>query len=1152
MSEDKMVKNKAPRAEREEEILKFWKENDIFSKTLQKDSPSGEFVFYEGPPTANGRPGIHHLESRAFKDAIPRYKTMRGYHVRRKGGWDTHGLPVEIEVEKELGLRSKKEIVEYGLAKFNNKCKENVWKYVNEWEKFTERAAYWTDQDNPYVTYYPDYMETLWWIIGEVHKKDLLYKDYKVLPWCPRCETALATHELAQGYKDVKDLSITAKFEFVDEPGVFVLAWTTTPWTLPGNVALAVGEDIEYVKIKQGEEFYILAEKRLEVVSGEYEVIDKIKGKDLAGKSYKPLFSFLQELISDEQKPNLEKAYQIYVADFVTTEDGTGVVHTAVMYGQDDFALGNKIGLPKHHLVDQSGNFVKGTGFLEGKFVKEEETEVSILKDLAARGLLFSKKKYEHSYPFCWRCKTPLIYFARDSWYIRMTALQSELIEENKSINWEPAHLKNGRFGEWLDGIRDWAISRERYWGTPLPIWMSEDNDMLVISSFDDLRKYTKKSGNKYFVMRHGEADSNVQNVVSDVEENPDHVTEKGKVQVKDAIENLKKNNIDLIISSPFVRTKETAEMVAEGLGISKSEIVFDIRIREIRTGGFDSRSVEEYHNLFKNPADRFIVKEGGGENLRDVKKRMGEFLYEVEEKYKDKNVLIVTHGAPSWMIVSASKGLTRREMECHECIQNPQVHLKNAEVVEMDFTPVPHNEEYERDLHIPYVDNVVLYKDEKEYRRVSEVMDVWFDSGAMPFAQDHYPFENKDRLDNIGFPADYISEAIDQTRGWFYTLHAIGALLGRGKAYKNVISLGLLLDAEGKKMSKSLGNGVNPFDMMDKYGADTLRMWMYGVNQPGDSKNFDEKTVDEVSKKVLNLLENVVKFYEMYRDDSIGFIESTNPLDVWIIARLSTLRDNTTNYLDNYKLLEPAREIREFIGDLSQWYIRRSRDRFKGDDVEDKNYAIATTRFVLLNLSKIMAPLMPFSSDDVYKVAGGEKESVHLEDWCDLSLGSETKDIEKNMKEVRDVVSLALEARTKTGIKVRQPLPSLTIPEYSWQNQKGLVGLIKDEINVKEVIFAKDSVLELDTNLTDELVREGLLRELMRNLQKLRKEKGLNPEDLIDTLTLEANEEGVSLINEFENELKKQVRVKNISMDKVADGADVSVNDLEFKAVLS
>jgi isoleucyl-tRNA synthetase len=522
MEENKKSKN----AQREEVVLKFWKENNIFQKSLEKDSPKGEYVFFEGPPTANGKPGIHHLEARAFKDIIPRYKTMQGFHVRRKGGWDTHGLPVELQVEKKLGLSSKKAIEEYGIAKFNQQCKESVWEYVDLWEKFTDRIVYWVDQKNAYIPYRNDYIESVWNVIKTASDKDLLYKDYKVVPWCPRCGTTLSSHELAQGYQDVKDLSVTAKFKLTEAshylissrftpkgpytdkksenvPLIYILAWTTTPWTLPGNVALAVGGKIKYTALRVNgvSELYILASSKVESLFKDQNieiVHDDILGSDLVGLEYEPLYPFLGDTISDTEKPKLEKAFKVYAADFVTTEDGTGVVHTAVMYGQDDFELGTKIGLPKHHLVGLDGKYLSGTGIFEGRNVRDEDVAVDVIKDLAHRGLLFKKEKYEHSYPHCWRCKTALIYYARDSWYLKMTTLRDQMIKENSEINWEPAFIKEGRFGEWLKDIKDWAISRERYWGTPLPVWICNDcNKREVLGSIEEIKSNPRSRSSK-------------------------------------------------------------------------------------------------------------------------------------------------------------------------------------------------------------------------------------------------------------------------------------------------------------------------------------------------------------------------------------------------------------------------------------------------------------------------------------------------------------------------------------------------------------------------------------------------------------------------------------------------------------------------------
>jgi isoleucyl-tRNA synthetase len=1170
---EKEENTKSESALREERILEFWKTNDVFKKSLEKPSPKCEFVFFEGPPTANGKPGIHHLEARAFKDVIPRYKTMQGFHVRRKGGWDTHGLPVELQVEKKLNLDSKIAIEKYGIAKFNQECKENALEYIDLWGKFTERMGYFVDQENAYVTYHNPYIESVWNILKKVNKQNLLYKDYKVVPWCPRCGTVLSSHELAQGYEDIKDLSVYVKFKIKGQENTFVLAWTTTPWTLPGNIALAVGENIIYVKIEKENQFLILAKERLFVIDGEYKIIEEVKGKDLVGLEYEPLYPFLKENISDSEKPKLDKAYKVYAADFVTTEDGTGVVHTAVMYGQDDFVLGTQIGLPKHHLVGLDGKFLIGTGFLEGRFVRDEEVAVDIIKDLANRPtgpLLFKKEKYEHSYPHCWRCKTALIYYARDSWYIKMSdpKIKNKMIQENKTINWEPLHIRDGRFGEWLKDIKDWAISRERYWGTPLPVWVCDSCKKIdVIGSVEELKEKTKKSGNKYFVMRHGQAGNNIEGSVHYKELNKTaKLTEKGKEQVLESSNNFKEK-IDIVFSSPFSRAEETAKIICEKINFHFEKVIYDERIREWDPSStFEGKSrdfFKEYYDrdYLDNPTE--ILSDG--ESFSQVIKRVGQFIYDIEEKYKDKNILIVSHAGATDALSFVVRGLLLNNLSSKNNLFFP---LKNAEIREFNFVPLPHNENYELDLHKPYIDEVNLVCScDGNLLRTKEVMDVWFDSGAMPFAQDHYPFESKKWIDGVGYPADFISEAIDQTRGWFYTLHAVGVLMGRGKAFKNVICLGHLLDASGKKMSKSLGNIIDPWIMIEKYGVDTLRFWMYSINQPGESKNFDEKTVMELHRQVFGLLYNVLAFYELYRDKDLERSDlkslkrsDLNVLDQWILARLDGLTQLTTKNLDNYKLLEPTRATRDFIGDLSTWYLRRSRDRIKDGDKNAKQ----TLYFVLKALATIMAPFAPFTAEDIWLKLKNEsdEESVHLASWpyhltpWPLSLirrgVGERSRVIKEMETVREIVTLGLKARQKAGIKVRQPLAKIEVKNYSLDEKYS--ELIRDELNVKEV---KRSALEsskrtdlgeveLDTKITSGLKEEGDFRELVRAIQDMRKKMGLTPSDII-SLAVETDDTGKKLIQKFETDLLKTILASKIEF-KQNEGEEIKIDELIFK----
>ncbi len=1121
----------------EEKIQKFWEDNNVPEKILAFREEAKKFIFYEGPPTANGLPHIGHFLTRAFKDLFVRYKTMQGFFVPRRAGWDTHGLPVEIEVEKKLGLKNKKEIEKYGIAEFNKKAKESTQEYKAEWEKFSKRIGFWLDFKNPYITYANDYIETLWHIIKQFDKKKFLYKGHKVLPWCPRCGTPLSTHELGQDdvYKTITEDSVYVKFrllpnqkigDFKTDEKTYILSWTTTSWTLPGNVALAVGKEIKYVIVSKNGEKHILAKDLTEkVIDKPFQIEKEIKGKNLVSLEYEPLFE-IPALQSDG-------SYKVYDADFVTIEDGTGVVHTAVMYGEDDYQLGEKIGLLKHHTVDKEGKFTKDVPEFTGQFVKDAEK--GIIAYLKSKNLLFKVEPYTHEYPFCWRCKTPLLYYAADSWFVKTTAVKKQLIANNKKINWVPEYIKEGRFGQWLKEVKDWAFSRDRYWGTPLPVWQCDKCKWhLVIGSLEELEKHRHKESNQYFILRHAESTKNQDGEVtsSKLEKDVYDLTEKGKTQAEKVARDLKGKKIDLIFSSPFLRTKRTAEIIASGL---KLKLKIDERLKEVDYGSeHEGMSPESFLKALPYP-EYFSHKLGlDGESRDDVKKRVFNFIKEIEEKYENKNILIVSHGDPLWMMEGMAQGFTDRELfqikARHKEVDNIKLKpLETGEFRFFKFNNYPRNELGSLDLHRPYIDEVILkcQKCGREVKRTPEVIDVWFDSGAMPFAQSHYPFETK----KLDFPADFIAEGVDQTRGWFYTLLAVSTLLGFGPPYKNVISLGHVLDKEGKKMSKSLGNVVTPDYVIEKYGADVSRWWFYRVNQAGESKSFREEELKEISNGFVRVLANSLRFWQLYRKnhesrimnkgEELNFHNSEfiihnsklSLLDKWLLSKWNNLIDLVTKSLDEYDATAASREIEKFvIEDLSNWWIRRSRDKFSrfafanrgpsmaksSGQLENESYQNDLLRFILLELSKLIAPFTPFLAEHLHEeLHRGTKPgalSIHFHDWSSSNKKLIDKNLEGKMELVRKIVSLGLAARKDAGIKVRQPLARLEVRSEKLKVSHELLDLIKEEANVKEVVFekrGKELSVVLDTEISPALREKGWVREFIRMIQDARKDAG-------------------------------------------------------------
>jgi isoleucyl-tRNA synthetase len=997
----------------EEEVLKYWDEHKTFEKSVAKDAPKGSFIFYEGPPTANGKPGLHHVLARAFKDVVPRYKTMKGYRVERKAGWDTHGLPVELQVEKALGLKNKQEIENIvpgdkraSIIEFNKRCKESVWEYKDLWEKMTERMGYWVDMEHPYVTYDNRYIESVWWQLAQIAKvkdskgESMLYRGRKIVPYCYRCGTALSSHEVAQGYQTVKDNSVYVKFkvvpgqkigDFTTDDSTYFLAWTTTPWTLPGNVALAVGENFEYSIIKHDSRKFVIATDRLGVVEGDYRIVAKVLGRQLLDMSYAPLF---------ETNDTSKRAYIVVSGDFVTTQDGTGIVHIAPAFGEDDLKVGEENDLPILVTVGLDGAIVKGFDLPgEGVPVKKKDSnnrsavDRAIIERLVEKELFYKLEMYEHEYPFCWRCDTPLIYYAKPSWFIRMSELSDDLVKNNESINWIPEHIKEGRFGEWLKGVKDWAISRDRYWGTPLPIWECRGENGMQI-----------------------------------------------------------------------------------GCGHAKAI-----------------------------------------ESIKELEKLSGQTL---------------------------------------------------------------------DDVHKPYIDDVTFpcEKCGGVMERTPEVLDVWFDSGAMPLAQFHYPAgatEDEKRAIEGGkyFPADYISEAIDQTRGWFYTLHAVATLLHKagkvpaGYAYKNVICLAHILDAQGKKMSKSRGNVLDPFDLMNEFGADSVRWMLFTINQPGLPKRFDIKGMRDVQNRVFRMLWNSYYFFVMYAEIdkwklSKEPVKPENLLDRWILSELQVLIREVDARLDAYDIYAAGKAIEAFIDNLSNWYIRRSRKRFwKNENDGDKNAAYQTLHTVLVTLAKLMAPFTPFVAEEIYRnlmgfachpelVSGSERggdssempkqvrhdnvaESVHLADFPTVDESLIDEKLNADMGMTRNLITEGLQLRAQEKIKVRQPLSrAYLLVDLGEEFRK----IMEDELNVKEVLWDVETSrnmegnMRMDFTITEELKLEGQAREIIRFVQELRKEAGYDVENRIAVGYQGAEE----VFEKFGEMIAKEVLAEGGLRPGELEGADI------------
>lgn len=1138
---------------REEQILEKWREIDAFKKSVALRSKNKKFVFYEGPPTANGVPGLHHILTRSFKDAVCRYKTMVGYKVERKAGWDTHGLPVEIQVEKQLGIKHKGEIEKYGVVKFNKKCKESVWQYKTQWEELTERMGFWIDADNPYITYDPLYIESLWHILKTAHQNDLLYQGHHIVPFCTRCGTSLSSHEVAQGYEDITDRSVFVKFPLANAEKIGLprltnmLVWTTTPWTLPANTALAVGADINYVLVKQEDEHFIVARDRVDsVMQGKYKIEKAVDGAALVGSRYLPPF--------DTLSAHSNQAFVICEGSFVHTDEGTGVVHIAPMYGEDDYQLADKNNLPKVHTVDEQGAFYEFVGEFGGK--QAYESSPAIISALNAKNLLYKEENYRHTYPFCWRCSTPLLYYAQHSWFVKMSALRDKLIKANNQVRWVPEYIQHGRFGEWLDGVKDWAIARSRYWGTPLPIWKCNNEEcqhIEVIGSRNDIIKSTTLN-NEYFLMRHGYSEKNKQGVFagSYPEKIEYNLLPKGAKQAEASAKKLKKENIDIILTSPIKRAQQTADIIGKITGV-KPQV--DKQLLETDHGVLEEAGTSSRREMFPDMSLLFETCPKNGETMTAVRKRMTNAIKDCEKKYKGKKIVLVSHGDPIWLLGTGLSGCTIKESVEQRGITSDS-YLQTGSYKKMENIALfPYNEQGELDFHRPYVDNISFACKKCEagtLKRDPNLADVWFDSGAMPYASVRYPFQNKQKVENGElFPADFIVEAIDQTRGWFYTLFAVSAMLGfidKTPPYKNVISLGHVLDERGKKMSKSKGNVVDPFDLAEVHGMDAVRWYFFTVNSPGDVKRFRERDITQTRQKFIATLDNSLTFLRTYAPDitPAKSVKGATKMEEWILARLKQVYITAFNALEEYDMLTAARAIDDFVlNDISNWYIRRSRSVFqRSESKKELAQSAKVLAFVLNETAKLIAPFTPFVAEYMWQNLNNESaQSVHWQEWTThkKDLTTKEKKILQQMQQVRNYATVGLRLRSEARIRVRQPLYALCVPQVP---DKQMVSILSEEVNVQTIVadkkeqqgqWAKDKVTHIELNILidEELEKQGAIRDIIRRIQDARKELNLQPSDTLETIHY-APESSLHLTDNDKEYIAQQVRAKELVEGKV------------------
>ncbi len=1195
----------------EREIIEFWEKNDTFRKSIESRDISDSYVFYDGPPFATGLPHYGHILAGTLKDVMPRFFTMRGKRIPRVFGWDCHGVPVEFQVEKENNIGGKPEIEKMGVGKYNELCRNIVMRCSKDWEKTVRRMGRWVDFQNDYKTMDPDYMESVWWVFKSLWEKGLIYEGLKVVAYSPKLGSPLSNFEAGLNYKDIDDPAVTVAFRLIDEPDTYVLSWTTTPWTLPSNLALVVNPKMEYAKVqvttfqhkdgsisygppiydsnKIGEvpvatvKYFILAksliDKYFDKSREEFEVVDVFNGKDLIGKKYVPLFEFFKDL---------KNAFQIFGDDFVSEEEGTGVVHMAPT-GEDDARILQANDIELVYPFDENCYFNEMIPPLKGKYfrydpevpgTKEDNANIWVLEELKKKKLLIKREQIRHSYPHCWRTECALMYRGIKTWFVNVEKIKERMVQLNEEILWVPDAVGHKRFANWLENAKDWAISRNRYWGAALPVWKCGSCDHAeCIGSVADLQEKGWKE-KIVAVMRHGEGEHNIDGIINSDPSKEIPLTKKGREETKESAKGLKPLGIDLIIASPFPRTKETAEIVAGEIGLQGEDIVFDERLRELGLGDADGKNHAEFKQLFHSPHERYYGNPHNGETGEEVYKRITSILEELrtDEKYRGKNILLVTHGDPARNI---RRYFTNESVEKLFSTDDPLITPTSSYAV-YSFENRPVNERGAIDLHRPYIDDIELRCEKcgEKMKRVPEVLDCWFESGSMPYAQFHYPFENKDYFEK-NFPADFIAEGLDQTRGWFYTLHVLSTALFDKPAFKNIIVNGIVLAEDGQKMSKSKKNFPDPHEVFEKYGVDAVRFTL--MNSPvvrADDLRFSEKAVLENVKSVFLPLWNAYSFFVTYANIDgweppkvIQDIESFEKLDRWILAELRELIRKVTESMEVYEILSATREIPLFLEKLTNGYIRRSRRRFWKSGMEkDKAEAFATLHIVLTKLCQVLAPFSPFLPEHIYRNLTKE-ESVHLTDFPDFKDFPDDPALRQEFDVMDTIISLGLSIRAGKKIKVRQPLSKaeLYLPkEIPFSVIEANRDVIEKELNVKsldliesaekiaskmvkpnaailgprlgkamqgvicdaregkylekeggieiagnfleagtytieyvshegfDVASEKGIVIALDTEVTEELQKEGYVRDLVRQIQEMRKEAGFDVADRI------------------------------------------------------